>query len=78
MVRGCPQGVGWVAILAPWGALEKPAFIVLSGACKERTEVSRGPWRLCGSHRGHDRLGRDAAGTKAPIFGGRGSAPVVL
>lgn len=78
MVRGGPQGVGWAAILAPRGALEKPALIVLSGACKERTEVSRELWRLPGAHGGRDRLVSEAAGTETPTFRGRGSVPMTL
>lgn len=78
MVRGCPQGVGQAAILAPWGPLEKPGLMVLSGTCKERMEVSREPWRLCGSHGGLDRLRSEATDMKAPIVRERGSAPMAL
>lgn len=38
MVRGGLREVGWTAILGPWGTREKPALMVLTAACKERTE----------------------------------------
>lgn len=47
MVRGGPQKAGWAAILAPRGALEKPACMVLT-SLQEKDRVSGGQW-LCGS-----------------------------
>lgn len=32
--------MGWVAILTPWWGSGKPVFMVLRGACKERTKMN--------------------------------------
>lgn len=46
MVQAGLQGVDWVGILTPWGALEKRVLMVPSGACRERTGVRmpHGTW----------------------------------
>lgn len=34
--------MGWVAILTPWWGSRKPILMVLCGACKVKTQMSRG------------------------------------
>ena len=71
MVRGGPRKAGWAAILAPRGALEKPARMVLT-SLQEKDRVSGGQW-LCGGVAGWSRSG----GHTAFPFRGGGLAPVV-